>query len=126
MTKPCVILAALTTGLSAEALSMPALTDSRRSFLSKAIPSTFGIASASFLTSLNSDSLLHVDGCSCVNCAITPHDNDCSCVNCAQSRVFGPRYAMAYYGNDVGDESSSAETKAMNIQFRRGKQMPAL
>uniref|UniRef100_A0A7S4N6H7 Uncharacterized protein n=1 Tax=Odontella aurita TaxID=265563 RepID=A0A7S4N6H7_9STRA len=42
------------------------------------------------------------------------HDRDCSCGSCLIS--FGPSPASAYERRDVGGESRSAETAALNIQ----------
>lgn len=56
---------------------------------------------------------LHSDGCNCGACSLGQHDLGCMCHNCMMS--FRPSEANAYE-RDVGDDSRSADTYAMNLQ----------
>lgn len=56
---------------------------------------------------------LHADGCNCGACARNQHDLGCACGSCGLR--LGPSAAIAYE-RDVGDNTRSADTYAMNLQ----------
>jgi hypothetical protein len=61
---------------------------------------------------------LHADGCNCGSCTLGEHDLGCLCNNCMMS--FRPSSANAYE-RDVGDNTRSADTYAMNLQVSEYK-----